>query len=456
MADLAQELGRKMPFSAEAEQSVLGSILIDPESFTKIPAIISEQDFYLDEHRKIYAAMQKLFLENRSIDPVTLMDALVHEGVYDHDEAQRYIRLIAEIVPTAANILEYARIVRDQSQLRSLITACGEISDNAFSQNDKASVIIGDAEQRIFELAQGKDTREFEHIKDVLHSTLANLKVIQNEGIDSMTVKTGFSGLDDLLVGMGNSDLVLVGARPGMGKTSFTLNVATQVARNFANREDDKDKCVCIFSLEMSNEQLVTRLLSSEALVDSKSLRSGKLSQDDWKKLAEAAMLLSKTNIYVDDTTDLTITGMKAKLRRMRNLGLVVIDYLQLMKSDRRIDNRVNEVADISRNLKIMAKELNVPVITCAQLSRGPEENGKGRRPVLSDLRDSGAIEQDADIVMFLFREGYYNETPENKDLVEVIVAKNRHGGTGTAEMNWIGQFTKFTTRELRDDAPPM
>jgi len=206
----------------------------------------------------------------------------------------------------------------------------------------------------------------------------------------------------------------------------------------------------------MSNEQLVTRLLSSEALVDSKALRSGKLSQDDWKKLAEAAMLLSKTNIYVDDTTDLTITGMKAKLRRMRNLGLVVIDYLQLMKSDRRIDNRVNEVADISRNLKIMAKELNVPVITCAQLSRGPEENGKGRRPVLSDLRDSGAIEQDADIVMFLFREGYYNETPENKDLVEVIVAKNRHGGTGTAEMNWIGQFTKFTTRELRDDAPPM
>ena len=230
MADLAQELGRKMPFSAEAEQSVLGSILIDPESFTKIPAIISEQDFYLEEHRKIYAAMQKLFLENRSIDPVTLMDALVHEGVYDGEEAQRYIRLIAEIVPTAANILEYARIVRDQSQLRALIAACGDITDNAFSQSDKASVIIGDAEQRIFELAQGKDTREFAHIKDVLHTTLANLKIIQNEGIDAQTVKTGYSGLDDLLVGMGNSDLVLVGARPGMGKTSFCLNIATQRA----------------------------------------------------------------------------------------------------------------------------------------------------------------------------------------------------------------------------------
>ena len=451
--DLSRELGRKMPFSAEAEQSVLGSVLIDPECFNKLPAIVTEGDFYLEEHRRIYAAMQKLFISSRNIDPVTLIDELSREGGgFDPDESARYVRLIAETVPTSANVLEYARIVRDHSKLRRLISECGRIADNAFMQADRADVIIGDAEQSIFEIAQGRDTREFSHIDDVLKSTLAGIKLVQAEGLDSMSVNTGFSGVDQLLVGMGKGNLIVVGARPGTGKTSFALNIATQVARAFRNREEDKDKCVCIFSLEMSSEELAMRMLSSEAMVDGKLLLSGKLSQTDWKKLAEAAVLLSKNNILIDDTSDMTPSKMKGKLRRQQNVGLVIVDYLQLMHSDRPIDNRVIEVQNISNNLKIMAKEFNCPIIACAQLSRGPEEKGKGRRPVLSDLRDSGAIEQDADIVMFLFREELYEPTPENKNIIEVLVAKNRHGSTGKVKMNWIGEYTKFTTRDEREE----
>ena len=254
---------------------------------------------------------------------------------------------------------------------------------------------------------------------------------------------TGFSGLDRVLVGMGNSDLILVGARPGMGKTSFALNIATNVAQSMRKK-------VCVFSLEMSAEQLVSRILSSEALVDSHELRSGKLSSDSWEKIADASSRLAGCDILIDDTSGLTVTEMKAKLRRVDNLGLVIVDYLQLMQSDRRIDNRVQEVAEISRSLKIMAKELSVPIICCAQLSRGPESR-TDKKPMLSDLRDSGAIEQDADVVMFLYRNEYYktDATPGENDsanIAEVIIAKNRHGSTGTVKMGWIGQYTKFRT----------
>ena len=450
--DLSRELGRRMPFSAEAEQSVLGSVLIDPECFNKLPNLINEGDFYLEEHRRIYAAMQKLYIESRSIDPVTLIDEVTREGGGDADENARYVRLIAETVPTSENVLDYARIVRDHSKLRRLIGECGRIADNAFMQADSADNIIGDAEQSIFDIAQGRDAREFVRIDKVLKDALAGVKVVQAEGLESMSVNTGFSALDRKLIGMGKGNLVVIGARPGVGKTSFALNIATQVARSFRTREEDKEKCVCIFSLEMSANELAIRMLSSEAMVDSKRLLSGDLSQTDWSKLAEASVLLSKNNILIDDTSDMTPSKMKGKLRRVRNVGLVVVDYLQLMHSDRIIDNRVIEVQNISNNLKIMAKEFNCPVVACAQLSRGPEEKGKGRRPVLSDLRDSGAIEQDADIVMFLYREEDYDPTPENRNTVEVLVAKNRHGETGGVKMNWIREFTKFTTREERDE----
>jgi len=429
---------RKMPFNLEAEQAVLGSILIDPERFNAIANIISAQDFYLEEHREIYLAMQKLFLQNREIDLVTLIDTMVQNGIYDRDRSVEYIKLICEIVPSAANIVDYAQIVKNKSLLRQLIDTCGEITDMAFTEQDDAKEIIDIAESKIFKIAKENESRDFTHIRDVLVEAYGQLRDLKNNRAEAMGTKTGFSGLDNVLVGMGKGDLVLVGARPGMGKTSFALNIATNVAKA-------TKRAVCIFSLEMSNVQLVSRMLSAEALVDSHNIRSGMLSDEEWDKLAKTSSILSECDIYIDDSTGLTVTGMKAKLRRIKNLGLVVIDYLQLMQSDRKTENRVQEVAEISRNLKLLAKELGVPVVTCAQLSRGPESRSD-KRPMLSDLRDSGAIEQDADVVMFLFRDDYYTTSPENVSKAEVIVAKNRHGATSTVEMGWIGKYTKFVT----------
>ncbi len=439
---MAEELTRKLPFSLIAEQSLLGSILIDPDSFNEIADLLSATDFYLGEHTQIYLAMQELFLRNREIDIVTLIDMLVQKGIYDKSGGEEYIRQIAEAVPNALNVKDYARIVKDKSSLRQLISACGEILESAYSEQDEVAQIVGLAESKIFAIAQGRDTKNFVHIRDVMLGVFDRLHLLGQDKNALQGTKTGFSGLDNVLAGMGNSDLVLVGARPGMGKTSFALNIATNVAQA-------TKKTVCIFSLEMSSEQLVTRVLSSEAMVDSYTLRTGELKPEDWDHLAEASSVLSGCDILIDDTTGITVTGMKAKLRRVNNLGLVVIDYLQLMQADRKNDNRVQEVADISRNLKIMAKELNVPIICCAQLSRGPESR-TDKKPMLSDLRDSGAIEQDADVVMFLYRGEYYktDRDPNNQEanIAEVIVAKNRHGSTGNVEMGWIGKYTKFRT----------
>jgi replicative DNA helicase len=293
------------------------------------------------------------------------------------------------------------------------------------------------AEQKIFAIAEGHENKNFIHIRDALVQVYDRLHMLAENKAEVLGMPTGFSGLDRVLVGLGKSDLVLVGARPGMGKTSFAMNLA-------ANAAESSKKAVAIFSLEMSAEQLVTRIMSSEALIDSYRLRSGELTDDDWQKLAHAASRLSDCQILIDDTPGITVTGMKSKLRRVKNLGLVVIDYLQLMQGDKRNDNRVQEVGDISRGLKLLAKELNVPVVTCAQLSRGPESR-TDKRPMLSDLRDSGAIEQDADIVMFLYRDEYYNEDAGSQSVAEVIVAKNRHGSVDKVKLGWIGQYTKFT-----------
>ncbi|NLK39932.1 MAG: replicative DNA helicase [Clostridiales bacterium] len=432
---------KKLPFALEAEQSVLGSILIDPESFTYIADIVSGEDFYLEEHRQIFDAMKRLFIQNREIDIVTLIDTLVKEGVYDEAGGTQYIRLIAEVVPSAANIRDYANIVKDKSTLRRLIEVCEEITGIAYSEQGAVEYVLDSAEQKIFAIAEKRETKSFDHIRNIMLRVYEQLELLSRDKGAARGTPTGFSSVDRLLVGLGKGDLVLVGARPGMGKTSFCMNIATNVAKQ-------TKKAVCVFSLEMSAEQLVSRMLSSEALVDSYSLRSGSIAEEDWAKLAHAAAELSDTDILVDDTTGITITGMKAKLRRVKNLGLVIIDYLQLMQSDRRIDNRVQEVADISRNLKIMAKELAVPVICCAQLSRGPESRSD-KKPMLSDLRDSGAIEQDADIVMFLYRSEYYKSDDnsaheQDANVAEVIIAKNRHGSTGTVKMGWICQYTKF------------
>ena len=432
-------LDRKLPFSLIAEQSLLGSILIDPECFNELAELVSSEDFYLAEHKQIFLAMRELYLADHSIDVVTLIDALVRAGVYDKSGGEQYIRTIAEVVPGAQNAKDYAKIVREKSQLRRLIDICGEVSDIAYSEQQDAGHTIEYAEAKVFELAQGRDSKSFRHIRDVLVDVYAHLHELSTDKSAAQGTPTGFSGLDKVLVGMGKSDFILVGARPGMGKTSFALNIATNVAQS-------TKKKVCIFSLEMSAEQLVNRMISSEAMVDSYALRSGELKPEEWEHIAQASARLSGCDILIDDTPGITVSGMKGKLRRVDNLGLVVIDYLGLMSSDRRIDNRVNEVGDITRNLKIMAKELNVPILCCAQLSRGPEGRND-KRPMLSDLRDSGSIEQDADCVMFLFRDEYYKTDAASDtegNIAEVIVAKNRHGSTGTIKVGWIGRYTKF------------
>ena len=436
---------RKMPFSLEAEQSVLGSILISPESFDAVAGMITSEDFYLGEHKQIYMAMQELFLKNKDIDPVLVTDTLVKLGVYDETGGKEYLRTLAEIVPSASNIRDYATIIRDKSKLRSLISICEEISDSAYTEADETDRLIDNAESRILSLSQGDERGGFVHIKDVLIKQFNYFQEISSNPEENSAMGTGFSDIDRLLVGMSPGDLVLVGARPGMGKTAFAMNIAVNVAKH-------QRKNICVFSLEMSAEQLATRLLSSEALVENTLLRRGALSRDDWRRLAEASAVLSECDIYIDDTSGITISGMRAKLHRMKNVGLIVVDYLQLMTSDRRIDNRVQEVADISRNLKLLAKELDVPLICCAQLSRGPEAR-TDKRPMLSDLRDSGAIEQDADMVMFLYRGEYYKTSGAAEEEAEIIISKNRHGSVGTVKVGWFGKFTKYVSKE-QEEAP--
>ncbi len=436
------ELLKKLPFSLVTEQSLLGSVIISPEALDDALQIIGPQDFYIAEHQEIFTVIKELFLDSRDIDFVTLVDALVKKGIYTEAAASEYVTQLVHKGNNALNVKDYAKIIKDKSLLRKLIDACSEVSEKAYSEEGEAARLVDYAESVIFDIAQGRDTKNFRHISDVINDVYKNLHDMATEGEAAQGTKTGFSGLDSVLAGMGNSDLILVGARPGMGKTSFALNIATNVAVQ-------TQKTVCIFSLEMSAEQLVSRIISSEAMIDSMALRTGKLDTKQWGEIAKTTTKLAGTNILIDDTTGITVTGMKGKLRRVKDLGLVVVDYLGLMQSDRKIDNRVNEVAEISRNLKIMAKELNVPVICCAQLSRGPESR-TDKRPMLSDLRDSGAIEQDADVVIFLYKDDYYGKKDGTEGdegcIAEVIVAKNRHGSTNTVKMGWIGRYTKFRT----------
>ena len=437
--------------SIEAEQALLGSILIKPDCFDQIGGMISSDDFYLEEHKHIYSALLRMYSQSKMIDTVTLVNALVEQGDRDEAGGIQYITLIAESVPSAANVKDYAKIVKDKATLRRLINICDEINRDAYDEASPVRTIIDSAEQKIFDISNNSDVKEFRHIRDILQNVYRDIETTVEMKGAVTGAKTGFSGLDRMLVQMGKGDLVIVGARPGMGKTSFALNIATNVAKN-------SKKSVAIFSLEMSGEQLVTRIISSEALVDSHALRTGQLKAEDWDNIAGVVSSLSGSEIYIDDTSQITTTEMKSKLRRLPNLGLVVIDYIGLMQSTSNSDNRAQQVGEISRNLKVMAKDFGVPIVCCAQLNRGTESRpGAGKRPTLADLRDSGSIEQDADIVLFLYRDEYYKDiagqenSPEAADsanIAEVIIAKNRHGSVGNVKMGWIGQFTKFRTLE--------
>lgn len=431
------DIDRRLPFSLEAEQSLLGSVLIDPACMDTIASLIKAEDFYLPEHTEIFTAMQSMYLKSRNIDVVTLIEELVRSGRYDEAGGREYLKLLAETVPTATNAKDYAGIIRDKAILRELISAGEDITEAAYAGDDEAETLVEYAESRVFSIAEGRENKSFVHIRDALLQVYDRLTKLSQDPEALRGTPTGFTALDNVIVGMNTADLVLIGARPGMGKTAFAMNIAVEAAIK-------TKKTVCVFNLEMSAEQLANRMLSSEAQIDSFKMRSGTLTPEDWNAIAYASSRLSETEILIDDTPGITVTGMKSKLRRVKNLGLVVVDYLQLMQGDRRTDNRVNEVGDISRGLKLLAKELGVPVVCCAQLSRGPE-NRPDKRPMLSDLRDSGAIEQDADIVMFLYRDEYYKEETVDQSVAEVIIAKNRHGSLEKVKLGWIGRFTKFT-----------
>ena len=455
MRKTEEESGRKMPASVTSERALLGSVLIDPPTLTELIVNIAPEDFYLSEHREIYIAMRELFEASREIDEVTLIDMLVRRGVYDKAGGEEYIRALLAATPVAANVADYARIVREQSIRRRVITACAEIAEMSYADQGEVGDLLDHAQGTFNDIAAGRDNRAFCDIKDVMKDVLGDLRVLSEDKDAFAGIPTGFSGLDKYLAGMGESDLILIGARPGMGKTSFAMNIATQVAQQ-TPKNGEEPKTVCVFSLEMSAKELVVRMLSSEALIDSYSLRSGLLTNEDWTKLIHACARLANTHILIDDTSAATVTSMKAKLRQVPNPGLVVVDYLQLMHGEHRADNRATEVSEISRNLKLLAKDLRVPVICCSQLNRGPEGR-TDKRPQLSDLRESGSIEQDADVVMLLYRDEYYKNDADpahaKGNIAEVLIQKNRHGSLGRVEMGWLPQYTKFRTLDDQHNA---
>lgn len=437
-------LNRQPPQSLEAEQAVLGSILIDSRCVADVIGILRPEDFYLQQNREIYETIYTMFNFSQTIDPVTVLDKMKELGVH-RDNSRDYILQLMEITPTAANVERYAGIVRDKAMLRGLSQAGVDICEIVHSQVGTPGEMLEAAEKKIYALRKGERGDTLEHIGTVMHRVFDNLTELAQS--DSMIpgLSTGLRDLDMKINGLNKSDLLLIAARPAMGKTSFALNIGLNVAKKY-------NSTVAFFSLEMSREQLVMRLLSGESFVDSQKMATGKLSEDEWEKLCMASASLTQTDIRVDDNPSITVAEMNAKLRRVENLGLVIIDYLQLMTGSgysRASENRVQVVGEISRSLKIMAKELNVPVICLSQLSRAVESR-QDKRPIMSDLRESGAIEQDADAILFLYRDDYYNPNTEEKNVAECIVSKNRHGETGTVKLQWLPQYTTFADREWK------
>ena len=438
-------LQRQAPQSLEAEQALLGSILIDSRCITEVIGIVRPEDFYLQQNREIYEAIYSMFNFSETIDPVTVLDKMRELGVY-HDNSRDYVLQLMEITPTAANAVRYANIVKDKSMLRGLGQAATDISEMVHDGVGTPAEMLESAEKKIYALRKGERGDSLEHIGTVLHKVFDRLTELSQSDSAIPGLSTGLRDLDTKINGLNKSDLILVAARPAMGKSAFGLNLAVNVAKKYK-------KTVAVFNLEMSREQLALRLLASEGFLDMQKLATGKLSEEEWNKLCMASASLSQTDIRIDDNPSITVADINAKCRRLDNLGLVVIDYLQLMNGSgygkSGGENRVTVVGEISRALKIMAKELNVPVICLSQLSRAVESRND-KRPILSDLRESGAIEQDADSVMFLYRDDYYNPNTEDKGLAECIVSKNRHGETGTVKLQWFGPYQTFTDREWR------
>ncbi|MBE6973466.1 MAG: replicative DNA helicase [Ruminococcaceae bacterium] len=432
---------RQMPHSVEAEQAVLGSILIDERCIPQVIEHLRPEDFYLRQNREIYETIYSMFSFSATIDPVTVLEHMRQNGVYDENNSRSYLIQLMDTTPTAANVSEYVEIVRDKALLRRVAETAGEVSSLVQEGTGTGHDVLEVAEQKIFALRQGRAARGLTPISSVILNVYDRLNELAASDSAVPGLSTGLSDVDRAISGLNKSDLILLAARPGMGKTSMALNILLHAGKY-------SGKSVVFFSLEMSREQLAMRLISNESFVDNKKLVTGKLNEDDWTKVAAAAAALNQTRILIDDDPSLSVADMNAKCRRVEDLGLVVIDYLQLMQSaggrSYSGENRQQVVSDISRALKIMAKELNVPVLCLSQLSRA-NESRSDKRPMLSDLRESGAIEQDADIVMFLYREGYYEKDTENHNLAECIIAKNRHGETRTVELQWLPEYTTFS-----------
>ena len=434
-------MDRMPPASIEAEQAVLGAMLLKPDAVTTAAEELSADDFYRETHRLIFEAMMELKERTEPVDLVTLTEQLKKADKLAKIGGIPALSLIANSVPTAANVHYHARIVHEKAQLRSLINAATEIAGAAYENADEVEDIMDSAEKRILQVASGKRSKDFVPLQDILLDTLEQIDLRYNNKGSITGLPTGFTELDHLTAGLQKSDLILVAARPSMGKTAFTLNIAAHVVLR-------AKEPVAFFSLEMSKEQLVQRLLCSEGRIDSQRLRVGELEEKEWGDLIDTANRLSAAPLYIDDTPSITVMELRSKARRLKaehGLSLIVIDYLQLMqgRASKSGDNRQQEISEISRSLKALARELNVPVIALSQLSRSVESR-QIKRPMLSDLRESGSLEQDADIVMFLYREDYYDPETENKNITEVIIAKHRNGPVDTVDLTFLKQFTKF------------
>ena len=449
--------GYMPPNNPEAEQAVIGSLLIDNELIGDVVQVVHAEHFYAEVNRGLYRAIFDLYTQGQTVDVVTVINECLMQGVFNQDAAaKKYVVDVMKGVPSTKSVMKYAKIIIEKYLLRSLIQASKEIIDAAVNGSEPAENVMDLAEQKIFNIREGVENRTLVPISSIVYDQLKVFTDLvtqsrENGGKSIMSgLATGYNFLDQRIFGLNRSDLIVLAARPGMGKTSFAMNIAVNVAKTY------RQKSVCVFSLEMSKEQLVSRIMASEALVSTEVMRTGKLpanSNDELDRVIKVSQGLEALNIYIDDTPGTNVSAIKSKLRRIKNLGLVIIDYLQLMNAVGRYNgNRVSEISEITRTLKIMAKELNVPVIVLSQLARGTEQR-PDKHPQLSDLRDSGSIEQDADIVMFLYRNSYYDKTDPNTNVCECIIAKNRHGETGTVYLGWLGEYTKFTEATRLDDS---
>ena len=437
------ELMKTPPHNLESEQCVIGSIIVEEQTLVPVAEILDREDFYIDAHKVIYDSMIELGNERKPIDMITLTNKLKEKGYLDQVGGVTYLTSITNMIPTTSNVKVYAEIVKKNSTLRKLIKASNDIISMGYEASDSLDDILNVAEKKIFDISQDRMSQDFKPISEVLTSVTAMIEEVYSKGSDITGLDTGFIDLNKKLGGFHKSDLILIAARPGMGKTAFALNLVANVTIR-------SKSSVAVFSLEMSKEQLVQRLLSSQSNVALDNINKGKIADDEWKKLTDAMTVLSSSDIFIDDTPGIKVSEIRSKCRKLKmekGLDMIMIDYLQLMEADGRADNRQQEVSKISRSLKILAKEMNCPVIALSQLSRNTE-SGKDHMPKLSDLRDSGAIEQDADIVMFIYRDEYYTKMEtKKKDLAEIIIAKNRHGEISNIELVWIGKIQKFSNK---------